>query len=179
MNNYIYNRKNYHVPPEVPISKWNVFYFWLVLLTIAGALTFAIISTCNRTEQSPAEIEHSEIDSVIVDLSIWEYIQQCKIEHPHIVYSQYKIESGHGTSRLFLKHNNLFGMKYPTRRPTTASQRTHNGYSSYECWKHSIHDYALWQAMYARGKSEEEYLQLLSKIYATDTLYIRKILLSL
>jgi hypothetical protein len=139
-----------------------------LLIFIAG---FAIGYAWNLKPKQP-EIEI--IDPVIIELNIWETIQQTKIEHPHIVYAQYKLETGNGTSNLYLEHNNLFGMNYPRQRPTTATG-SHNGFAVYDCWKHSIYDYAIWQSAFARGLSEKEYLAYLGRVYAEDKFYIRKI----
>ena len=45
-------------------------------------------------------------------------IEKLGIQYPKIVLYQVREESGNLTSPLCLNHNNLFGMKYPTKRKT-------------------------------------------------------------
>ena len=65
-------------------------------------------------------------------------------------------------------------MRHPYRRDTH-SLGSINGYASYANWAFSIADYALWQRRYASGLSEEEYLEKLGRVYATDKMYKDKI----
>ena len=114
------------------------------------------------------------VDKNIIDLNIWETIQACRIQHPEIVYAQYRIESNNGKSRLFLNNNNAFGIMYPTSRPTTAIGKTNSGYAIYASVRESVIDYAIWQSMFARDYSREKYLSKL-EIYAKDDNYILKL----
>lgn len=108
--------------------------------------------------------------------SVKDIIKSLNIQHPEVVYRQYVIESGWGTSNLAVTHNNLFGMKYPQNRPTTAYGKTSNGFAKYRSIRDSIIDYALWQSFYANNLSETEYLSYLSKVYAEDPKYIWKLI---
>ena len=101
------------------------------------------------------------------------FMQQIGIEHPHIVLAQMKLESGNYTSKLALENNNYFGMKQPRKRATTSIGEK-NGYASYKSWVHSVLDYALWQKEYARGLTENQYLDSLGS-YAEDKSYTLKI----
>ena len=42
------------------------------------------------------------------------------IKHPDIVLAQAILESGYLTSQIFIENKNLFGMRFPERRPTVA-----------------------------------------------------------
>ena len=97
-----------------------------------------------------------------------------KVEHPHIVHAQMRLESGHYTSRIACENHNYFGMKQPAKRPTMSLGKK-NGYASYRNWVYSIVDYALWQKRYASSLTEEEYLAYLAKVYASDKDYTTKI----
>lgn len=97
-----------------------------------------------------------------------------KVEHPHIVHAQMRLESGHYTSRIACENHNYFGMKQPAKRPTMSLGKK-NGYASYRNWVYSIVDYALWQKRYASCLTEEEYLAYLAKVYASDKDYTTKI----
>lgn len=94
---------------------------------------------------------------------------------PEVVYAQILLETGHLTSDLYKNYNNLFGMKYPTQRLTTAIP-TSNGYAAYNSIESSIYDRLLWEFKYlSTAKTKEEYYNKLSSIYAEDTQYISKL----
>lgn len=102
-------------------------------------------------------------------------IESLNIQHSDIVYRQYAIESGWGTSILATEHNNLFGMTYPTSRPTTATGKTESGFAIYNSVRESVIDYAIWQSTFAFNLTEKEYLSYLGKVYAEDPKYIWKL----
>jgi len=64
------------------------------------------------------------------------------------ILAQAKHETGNFTSNLYLKNNNLFGMKLPTRRPTVATKGLMspegNYYAAYSSDGESIRDLFLW-----------------------------------
>jgi hypothetical protein len=96
-----------------------------------------------------------------------------KIAHPDIVMAQAIIESGNFKSNIFKENNNLFGMKMPEYRKTTAIG-INRGHAVYRNWRESVIDYALWQGKRARYQTKNQYLCRL-KSYATDPNYITKI----
>lgn len=104
------------------------------------------------------------------------------VKYQDIVLLQSQLETGHYTSDIFLNGNNLFGMKYPSRRPTVATG-IYKGHAQYKHWSDSVIDYVLWQEYYlSRGyRLEGEidsdfYLVFLKCIpYAEDKRYIRKL----
>lgn len=104
------------------------------------------------------------------------YVQELGIEHKAIVMSQYRIESGNGTSGLAIKHNNVMGMKLATNRPTTAVGSTESGFAIYDSVRDCIIDYALWQSSYCRGMSRTDYLKYLRRVYTKDNNYLYKLL---
>ena len=99
-----------------------------------------------------------------------------------IVILQSRLETGYFTSDIFLNGNNLFGMRYPSRRPTVATG-IYKEHAQYAHWSDSVIDYVLWQKYYqSRGyKLEGEidsgfYLVFLKSIpYAEDPRYVRKL----
>lgn len=115
------------------------------------------------------------INEQINDNSLLSYIKKIGIAHPKIVLTQAKLESANFKSKLFKSNNNIFGMKYPERRKTTAIgvNRNHSVYSS---WKEAVIDYKIWQDTYAKKyiKSKKQYLKYLS-LYAEDKNYVNKI----
>lgn len=68
--------------------------------------------------------------------------------YPYIV-AQGKLESGNFSSRVFKTNNNYFGMKLPTKRPTTAigaglMSPEGNNYANYSSESDSVQDLLLW-----------------------------------
>jgi hypothetical protein len=100
-------------------------------------------------------------------------IYNLKIAHPDIVMAQAIIESGNFKSNIFKENNNLFGMKMPEYRKTTAIG-TNRGHAVYRNWRESVIDYALWQGKRARYSTTNQYLRRL-RSYAADPNYITKI----
>ncbi|MRS02577.1 hypothetical protein EG832_05035 [bacterium] len=102
--------------------------------------------------------------------------------YPDIAILQSRLETGYFTSDIFLNGNNLFGMRYPIRRPTVATG-IYKEHAQYAHWSDSVIDYALWQKYYlSRGyRLEGEidsdfYLVLLKSIpYAEDPRYVPKL----
>lgn len=112
---------------------------------------------------------------------------------PNTVEAQALLESGRFTSFLFKKTNNLFGMRYPAQRKTTAiglylvkegefikgdqkdikKYAARPNYAVYETWEDAVEDYKIWQDY--SFKVSEKYFTFLNKIYAEDTLYIQKV----
>jgi hypothetical protein len=104
------------------------------------------------------------------------------VMYQDIVILQSRLETGYYTSDIFQNANNLFGMRYPSRRPTVATG-SYKGHAQYAHWSDSVIDYALWQKYYlSRGyRLEGEidsdfYLVFLKCIpYAEDPRYISKL----
>ncbi len=104
------------------------------------------------------------------------------IMHQEIVILQSRLETGNYSSDIFLNGNNLFGMKYPNRRPTVAAG-IYKEHARYTHWSDSVIDYALWQEYYqSRGYrigasfDNDFYLVFLKSIpYAADPRYISKL----
>lgn len=106
---------------------------------------------------------------------LYEQIIEKNIKHPEVVFAQAVLESGHFKAPLFINKNNLFGMKVPKKRETTAINKGKKGYAKYHSWDSSVDDYLLWQQFTLKNKSEltkTQYLSLLGKIYAKDKKYI-------
>lgn len=97
------------------------------------------------------------------------------IEYPDIVMAQAKIETAHFTSKIFRENHNLFGMKLPKQRSTTAIGEQYN-HAEYTSWRQSVIDYKIWQdRVLTKVKSRRAYLKYLSKYYATDKQYVKLI----
>ena len=95
-----------------------------------------------------------------------------KLRHPDIIKAQIIQECGYDlTSKICIENNNLFGMKLPYKRVTTAlyQNRGHAGFSTYiEC----IKDMKMFQdAYYDTMKTYYSFLQR----YAQDSNYVKKV----
>lgn len=102
-------------------------------------------------------------------------IRKLNLKFEDVIVAQYKIETGNGTSKIFKENNNLFGMKKAVLRPNTALGEQYE-HAYYENWIQSLMDYGYWQAYNAKNiRNQQEYLQLLSEIYAEDKSYINKL----
>jgi len=86
------------------------------------------------------QLEHSEFSYN----NLVTYMDLLKIEEIEVVIRQAVLESGWFKSDLFVHHNNLFGMKKPQIRPTTAIGRA-LGHAKFRHWTDSVKDYVLWQ----------------------------------
>ena len=129
-------------------------------------LILLVILTCSFSPKPKAT--HLEVYKEIVALDI---------KFPDIAYAQAVLESGAFKSKICLKNNNLFGMRMPSNRKTTAIRKRY-GYAVYKNWKDSIKDYKLWQDMVLNknpNMSRSQYKKYINRIYSTSKNYISKI----
>jgi uncharacterized FlgJ-related protein len=141
--------------------------FLLTVLLLLGTLT---IKAQEKQLQSETTIKNS-----ITRENLYEQIINYGIKFPDVVFAQAVLESGQFTSKLFKSANNLFGMRIPKKRESSANGQTKSGYSSYEDWAFSVYDYSLWQNYMLKNKNDltkKEYLALLGKVYAQDKRYV-------
>lgn len=115
-----------------------------------------------------------KIDTLSLDY-ISEKINEFGIQHPDVVLAQSILESNVHKKDI-IKNNNLFGMKSAWVRTTVALNPRTYEYAKYSSIDSCILDYKLWQLQYAHNLTREKYLLKLQQIYASDTLYITKLL---
>ncbi len=133
-------------------------------ILFASLVMLTSFTTINKTES--VSITHE---------LLYEQITEKNIKFPEVVFAQAVLESGHFKAPIFTTKNNLFGMKVPKKRETTAINKGKKGYAKYHSWDSSIDDYLLWQEFTLKNKSQltkSQYLSLLGKIYAKDKKYI-------
>lgn len=98
----------------------------------------------------------------------WLYseIKDQGILYPEIVFAQGVLESGHFKSDLFRNNNNVFGMRQPKLRKTTATGKR-KGYAVYDNWIESVRDYKLWQESLPTKykKTKKTYLRYIESTY--------------
>lgn len=138
----------------------------LVLIIVGGV-------KANNFVKTYTGIHHDKLNSE----SLYKIILLYDIKFPEVVYAQAVLESSQFNSELFLRTNNLFGMKYPNVRRTTSSGKSEDGYAEYHHWTSSVIDYHLWQKnnMKEHINSQSEYFRLLSRNYAEDKKYVNKL----
>ena len=106
--------------------------------------------------------------------SVFLYIHLCQLQHPDIVMAQCVEESGNFTSTLWRHGNNCLGMKLARQRPTLANGEIY-GHARYPSYKECIGDYAIWQSIYARNLTREDYFSYLDRLYATKKRYSNRL----
>jgi flagellum-specific peptidoglycan hydrolase FlgJ len=97
------------------------------------------------------------------------------VKYIDIMVAQARIETGWYTSKIFIHNNNLFGMKLPERRLTTAIG-SDRGHAQYISWQQSVADYKIWQSkVLIKNKSRRKYLSYIGRTYAENGNYINLI----
>lgn len=142
---------------------------------IAGTLFFSFQTIRKKKANKLITREHKlpvPVDTMTFSPdSLYGYLQRIGMKYPRIVYKQALLESGRFKSDLFRNANNLFGMRMPNIRQTTAIGK-YKGYAKFSCWKHSVDDYKLYQDSYlSSAKTEEQYYRLLDKKYGATGRY--------
>lgn len=104
-----------------------------------------------------------------------EYIDLIFIKNKKTVISQSILETNWFNSNIFIENNNLFGMKEPRVRKTTAIG-TNRGHAIYKHWTCSVIDYKLWYLFVSKNRTYNNYYDFLTYIgYAEDGDYINKL----
>lgn len=158
----------------------------LLVLCVVLWMSFVLMRGCEDTSRvhmqlsveddivvTPQEVKMCDTPLTIED-SVFTFIFECRIEHPHIVMAQCVEESGNFTSRSFLEGNNCTGMKVPHRRPTLCNGAL-LGHAKFTSWQDCIKDYAIWQGLYCAGKTESEYFAYLDRVYAEKKEYSKRL----
>jgi hypothetical protein len=97
------------------------------------------------------------------------------VKYIDIMVAQARIETGWYTSKIFIHNNNIFGMKLPERRHTTAIG-SNRGHAQYISWQQSVADYKIWQSkVLIKNKSRRKYLSYIGRNYAENGNYINLI----
>ena len=141
----------------------------LILKSILITFVLIIISGVKN------KINGNKLEELSVEEKLIEKIKELNFRFPHIILAQAKLETGNFTSQSFVDGNNMFGMKEAKSRANTA-QGTEFGHASYDTWKESLYDYALYYNAYLNKlRTESQYYSYLSQNYAEDPEYISKL----
>jgi uncharacterized FlgJ-related protein len=109
--------------------------------------------------------------------SVHQEILNLDIKFPDIVLAQAILESGNFASKVAKQNKNLFGMRMPKVRETTAIGQRY-GYARYYNWKDSVKDYKLWQEALLKkhpNMTRGQYKSYINRIYSSGKNYISKI----
>lgn len=171
----------------------------LIAAIFIGCLFYSPRNYCSSPPQSYFKIKPGEKEQIPEPIpltmeNLEKEIDRLGMVCPEVVLAQVKLESGHLKSKVLKRSNNMFGMRYPNRRPTTAigiyipaldsivkinkreELKKFSGYSSYavyQTWQDALKDYKLWQEHAFRVN--ERYMKFLDKYYAEDTLYVQRV----
>ena len=161
--------------------------FLVMALLMSGAAISAVKDKNKQIEldvldllQKEQELSN-EIDSLESELkelhtlsvkNVEYWIDTLKIAHGDIVMRQVWLETGNLGSAICNENNNLFGMKEPRIRETTALG-TKRGHAYYKNYIESIKDYKLWQEARGVGDDIDYYHFLASVGYAEAPNYIK------
>ena len=149
------------------------------------AILFLVIFTTLGISPSPVKTKYITAEKLLLieikeenkfsEENLIKEISKLNFRYPHIVLAQAILETGTYESKIFKENNNLFGMKEARVRLNLA-KGTQYGHAYYNNWEESILDYAYWYSTYAsKCKTEEQFYQLLDKVYAEDELYSIKL----
>ena len=106
--------------------------------------------------------------------NVYFYLKELNIKNIKVVFAQAMLESDELRSDLAVKSNNLFGMRIPQKRPTTAVGKR-KGYAQFTNWTASIDDYKIYQdSAFRTDMTDYQYITRLKK-YATDPDYVLKL----
>lgn len=168
---------------KLQIIKDNITIILGFLLFLISILYLIMLSYSITSKEVVNKYIKGENEIVVINRNENEFSQEKLINEidrlnfrfPHIVLAQSIIETGHFTSTIFMENHNLFGMREPRIRITTAIG-THRNHAYYNSWVESLFDYGLYTSRYlGKLKTEEEYFQYLSRHYATDKTYVSKL----
>lgn len=147
------------------------------LITVGASVTFLVMLIDLRIEESSDtestivenidNIEHSATPiffSQSPEEGLVEALEYYNVQFPQIVYAQALLETGHFTSSVCKKYNNLFGLYNSEIR----------NYYSFEHWSDSVKAYRDFVQYKYKGNTDY-YTFLVNLPYATDPNYIRKI----
>ena len=172
--------------PKVLITA-GVLVISLLLISFGPKLPFGKSSTTVVTTNNT--VSNDSIPKLNEENLFKEIKKQGIICESHVL-AQAKLESYYMTSHLCKRANNLFGMRYPGTRPTTAIGVYLQGkdkiiygtrdelrkylklptYAVYANWTDAVADYKLWQDN--SFKVEQKYLSFLNRIYAEAPDYV-------
>ncbi len=185
--NNIQKLKNYHfqIMNSDNLSIINVSKLKLLIITFSIIIFFSSFSIFGYKSNEPkiikiknkSHITYEIIEKYEDDFSKEKFIKllkRLKMKHIDIVMKQAILESCNFKSKIFLENNNLFGMRLPSNRITTAIGENLN-FAVYEKWEDSVIDYGIYQSTYLRKFNRQQYIEFLKNNYAENKNYVNTI----
>jgi flagellum-specific peptidoglycan hydrolase FlgJ len=111
-------------------------------------------------------------EPMTINDSIFAIIDTMGFDYPKVIKAQVILETGNFSSRVYKQNNNLFGMRLPKSRMTTATSSNY-GYAVYPDLISSIEDRLIYDTLYFKNLNRKQYLNKLDRIYAADPNYIQ------
>lgn len=152
-------------------------------------MLFILLNIMNPTRESEPSDQKEQVEAIenmnrvrqlrhlqFTPDRFFEYMVLTGIHKADLVFKQSVLETGGFTSDIFIENHNLFGMKMPHTRITTATGEN-RGHAMYKHWTDSVEDYALWQDFYLdSGYDFSDYYAFLRDVnYAEDPKYNQKL----
>jgi len=141
---------------------------------LAGLLAYAILNTPVSKTQVSDPVVIREVEG-FSESWLEKKLISLNVKHYKVAIAQAKLVTGNFKGKIFLENNNLFGMKRAKQRATT-STKTLNGHAYYNSIEDCVLDYAMYYSKYLSNmESEDEVIWYLSRSYAEDDQYYKKI----
>lgn len=165
-----YNDKNFKEKIRRKIRNFPRSYLFTIsiLLIVSSGIIFGgmeIVNLLNNRKILVKDSKSIDEEKILIEEKVYDYIYSLRLEHPDIVMAQCILESGNFSSEIFLEGNNCLGMKVPQIRPTLCTG-TYKGHAKFSSVRDCISDYAIWQSIYCKGLTREEYFKYLDKVYS-------------
>lgn len=148
--------------------KYKVYFVGSLLLFFI--LLSSFISTSYSAKKENIKYVETEItintrDTIQLKQDIFKEIDRLPFRFKSVIKAQFLVESSHFTSALVVENKNLFGIRLPKNRTTLAigENLSHAVYKTYE---DSVMDRLLYDALYMKDLSEEQYYSYLDRVYA-------------
>ena len=121
-------------------------------------------------------IEYCLKDTLDIEC-IKDYLTKHKIKFSRIVIAQIRLESNNLKSNKAIKNKNVTGMRVAAQRFTFAiNSHDYGAFAKYETIEDCIMDYKAWQIQSAFFiTTEDQYLEMLGKVYCKDPGYVEQV----
>ena len=168
-------------------SASSVLFMALIIFSFKYNQPEVILYDLAELDNAQATLLHKTTE--LNDETLLNEIREQGILNAYHVLAQAQLESYYYKSKIFKNTFNLFGMRYPGKRNTTAvglylskhkkvikgdkktlkSHLKFSTFSVYECWQDAVMDYKLWQDATYNGT--DNYAKFLKGIYASAPQY--------
>lgn len=134
------------------------------------------INVLDNKDSDKVVFKQNTTDSVNIKY-VNSLLNKHKIKFSRIVLAQIALESNHLKHKRVLEDKNITGMKVSAQRYTFAiNNHDYGAFAKYETIEECIMDYKSFQIQNALFiTTEEQYLEMLSKVYCKDIGYIKQI----